>query len=110
MSKKSPFEALTREQLIERLEVEIWGAAKPVLAQELANRVMSLQKINPKGVDLVMWLADASHHSNATAMASWVSRQMDDPYFMQATREAPPQLVLVRRLNKILDKTEAANS
>jgi len=110
VSSNSPFEALTREQLIERLEVEIWGAAKPALARKLASRVMSLQKINPNGVDLVMWLADASHHSNATAMASWVGRQLDDPYFMQATREVPPQLVLVRRLNKILDKTEAANS
>ena len=110
MSKNSPFEALTREQLIERLEVEVWGAAKPVLAQKLANRVMTLQKINPKGVELVMWLGDASHHSNATAMASWVNRQLDDPYFMQDTREVAPQLVLVRRLNQILDKTEAANS
>ena len=43
-------------------------------------------------------------------MASWVNRQLDDPYFMQDTREVAPQLVLVRRLNQILDKTEAANS
>jgi len=110
VSKKSPFEALTREQLIERLEMEIWGTAKPVLARQLANQVMALQKINPKGIDLVPWLADASHYSNTTAMATWVSRQLDDPFFMQATRQTPPQLVLVRRLNQILDKTEAANS
>lgn len=110
MSQNSPFEALTREQLIERLDMEVWASARPRIARHLADQVMTLLKINPKGIDLVMWFADARHPTNAPAMADWIGRQMDDPVFKEASQETPPLMVLAGRVSGLLEKAEAANS
>lgn len=110
MSRLSPFEALSRDQLIARLEMEVWAAALPQISRHLADQVMTLLKINPKGIDLVMWFADARHPTNAPALADWIGRQMDDPAFKEASLETPPLMVLAGRVSGLLEKAEAANS
>jgi hypothetical protein len=110
VSKPSPFEALTRQQLIDSLEKEVWASAVPHIAQHLANQLMATMGINPKGIDLVMWVSDARHQTNATALADWIGRQMGDPAFQQETRQAAPLAVMARMITNHLESAEAANS
>lgn len=109
MVRKSPFERLSKDQLIEKLEEELWAAARPRVAQRLGAIVMAQLGINPQGVDLVMWLADGRHRSNATAMTQWVENQMNDPTFNGECSHTDPPLVLARRIVKHLHQREAAN-
>lgn len=111
MSSLSPFEALSRDQLISRLETEVWAAALPQISRHLADQVMALLGRNPQGVDLVMLVADSRHYFNAPALADWVGRQMAaDPFFKKGSNQVAPALVLARQLSRLLERAEAANS
>lgn len=110
MSNASPIDALSREQLIDRLETEVWASAVPQITRHLAEQVMALLGLNPGGVNLVMWFADARYPSNAGALADWVGRQMADPHFMKTSNRTPAPVVLARLVSELLEKTEAANS
>ena len=110
MSKPSPFEALSRQQLIDRLEKEVWASALPHIAQHLAAQLMMTMGINPQGVNLVMWFAGPGHHCNATALTEWVGRQMGDPFFQKATSQTAPLEAMARLITQQLAAAEAANS
>lgn len=92
----------SKAQLIAQLEAEYEAMRRQRQAARLAAALMGEWHINPQGIDLVCWLADANCRSNADALRSWIVLQMADPDFVQQTEYEFEIAILRDRLRERL--------
>lgn len=97
-------------ELLLKLEEELDAARRERRARRLAEALVPMIGINPYGIDVVCWLADAACRNNADALTRWVVQQLRDESFPLEAIMNPELDVLLKRLERHLSRREAANA
>ncbi|MEC9363333.1 MAG: hypothetical protein VYC42_08930 [Pseudomonadota bacterium] len=97
-------------ELLLKLEEELNAVRRERHARRLAEALAPMIGINPHGIDVVCWLADADCRNNADALTRWVVQQLRDESFPLEAIMSTEQDVLLMRLERHLSRRGAANA
>lgn len=94
--------ALTREQLLSRVEAELAAVRNMQRARRWAPGYMRHFGIFPMGVHLIPWLTHSRCRCNAEALVEWIEAQLEDPTLTDGTGWMPQSIIVARRLESRL--------